>query len=232
MLLLEERGLQQTKFNTSLLGPAARLQYGIDGAYNQAVVAFAQKCATAAGNAQDGQADYCVSLDCETCATEAGCGWCGDRHVCSNMCVSTDGECAMEAGNAGAVDECAAITDCKSCNKAGGGTGCGWCLHGARNVCSANCDHDATISSCDADNQHVHDAGGGADSGNHGDPGGDVGGWVSGHGTQCDEDSWGDSNKLFCGECRVLVDFHAYPAGISRTCSSFCQSVQKVCIGA
>lgn len=65
--------------------------YGIDPAYNQAVATFNQKCATAAGRTQDGQADYCSGLACGDCGTaesSPGCGWCSSRDACSNECVS------------------------------------------------------------------------------------------------------------------------------------------------
>ena len=83
--------------------------------------------------------DDCVAKPCDQCRNEDGCGWCMGRNVCSNECVTVDGECAAtehDASGAGVVDPCATKTDCASCNMK---SICGWCVDGARNVCSSTC---------------------------------------------------------------------------------------------
>ena len=147
----------------------ALLAKGIDVVFNNHVDEFNQQCAVAGGR-EDGQTDYCVAKPCDQCRNEDGCGWCMGRNVCSNECVTVDGECAAtehDASGAGVVDPCATKTDCASCNMK---SICGWCVDGARNVCSSTCAPESTVDDCTSWNDHIHDGHG---NGGHGDgPGG------------------------------------------------------------
>jgi hypothetical protein len=146
---------------------------GVDAVLNNRIASFAQQCALslpgteANGGRADGQADYCVSNTCEECHAEDGCGWCMSRNVCSNECVTTEGECALTEHNAdgsGAVDPCATIGDCAACAIK---PSCGWCVDGGRNVCSSSCGITQSVDDCTNFNEHIHDAHG-AGSGENG----------------------------------------------------------------
>ena len=154
------------------------LAQGVDVVFNNRVASFSQQCALAlpgagGGGRGDGQADYCVAKPCEECNGEDGCGWCMGRNVCSNECVTTEGECELTDHNAdgsGVVDPCAAIGDCATCAHK---PSCGWCLDGGRNVCSSTCGLEQTVDDCNNFNEHIHDSQG-AGTGENGDNGADA----------------------------------------------------------